>query len=254
MGRVIAVLNQKGGVGKTTTTMNLGAALAERGLHTLLVDLDPQAALSGGFGLNPDSLDTTIYTVFSDREVPITATLHNVRPNLDLIPCNIDLAAAEVELVAAFSREYFLKRALRPVKDEYAYILIDCGPSLGLLSINALTACDEVLVPVVCEFLSMRAIGMLMDILTRIKKRLNPSLRVLGILPTMHDDRTAHTRNMLNDLHTFFGAKVYDVVIKKAIRLAEAPSVYQTILEYDSDHPGAQAYRKLAEVIDNGQG
>ncbi|MDH7484897.1 MAG: AAA family ATPase [Anaerolineae bacterium] len=253
MGRVIAVVNQKGGVGKTTTVINLGAALAERQQRTLLIDLDPQAALSNSFGLQPDTLEHTIYNVLTGSDFPLAAVIHPVRPFLDLVPANIDLAAAEAELVSALGREYLLRDALEDIRQQYAFVLIDCGPNLGLLTINALTAADEVLIPIICEFLAMRAMGMLIQTISRVKKRLNPQLRVLGILGTMYDPRTIHTREVLDELRSFLGEKVFDIVIRKSIRFAEAPAAHQPILEYASSHPGAQAYRDLAEVIIHGE-
>ena len=253
MGRVIAVVNQKGGVGKTTTVINLGAALAERQQQTLLIDLDPQAALSNSFGLQPDTLEHTVYNVLTGPDFPLAAVIHPVRPFLDLVPANIDLAAAEAELVSALGREYLLRDALENVRQQYMFVLIDCGPNLGLLTINALTAADEVLIPIICEFLAMRAMGMLIQTISRVKKRLNPQLRVLGILGTMYDPRTIHTREVLDELRSFLGEKVFDIVIRKSIRFAEAPAAHQPILEYASSHPGAQAYRDLAEVIIHGE-
>jgi chromosome partitioning protein len=252
MGRVIAVVNHKGGVGKTTTTINLGAALAERQQRTLVVDLDPQAALTSSLGLQPNALDRTIYNALTHNDLPVAAVVQLVRPYLHLAPANIDLAAAEIELVSVDGRELFLRNALAPLRGRYDFILIDCGPNLGLLTVNALVAADEVLVPIVPEFLAMRAISMLMEILSRVKKRLNPSLRITGILATMHDPRVTHTREMLENLRTFFGQRVFEVVIPDSIRFAEAPVVHQTILEYASTHPGAEAYRELAEVIIHG--
>jgi chromosome partitioning protein len=253
MGRVIAVANQKGGVGKTTTVMNLGAALAEREKRTLLVDLDPQAALTNSFGLQPHTLEQTIYNVLTRTDLPVAATIHSVRPYLSIVPSNIDLAAAEVELVSAIGREYVLKDAIRGIRPRYDFVLIDTGPNLGLLTVNALTASDEVLIPIVPEFLAMRAINVLMHIVARVKRRLNPDLRVLGILGTMYDTRTIHTREMLSKLRNHFGDKVFDAVVSKSIRFAEAPAVHQPILEYASSHPGAEAYRYVAEVIIHGK-
>jgi len=253
MGRVISVANQKGGVGKTTTAINLGAALAERQKRTLLIDLDPQAALTNSFGLQPHRLEQTIYNVLTRPDLPLAATIHSVRPYLSLVPSNIDLAAAEVELVSSYGREYVLKEALKGIRPRYDFLLIDTGPNLGLLTVNALTASDEVLIPIVCEYLAVRAITTLMHIVARVQRRLNPSLRVLGILSTMYDKHTVHTREMMDELRTYFGDKVFDSVITNSIRFAEAPAVYKPILEYASTHPGSDAYRCLAEEIINGK-
>jgi chromosome partitioning protein len=253
MGRVIAVANQKGGVGKTTTVMNVGAALAERQKRTLLIDLDPQASLTSSFGLEPHALEQTIYNVLTRSDLPVAAVIHAVRPYLSIVPSNIDLAAAEVELVSAIGREYVLRDAIKGIRPRYDFILIDTSPNLGLLTVNALTAADEVIIPIVCEFLAMRAISVLAHIVSRVKSRLNPNLRVLGILGTMYDTRTIHTRQMLAELRTHFGDKVFDAVVSKSIRFAEAPAVHKPILEYASKHPGAEAYRYVAEVIIHGK-
>lgn len=254
MARVIAVANQKGGVGKTTTVINLGAALAEHGRDTLLVDLDPQAALSAGFGINSYALDTSIYEVMVyARDVTLESIIQPVRPHLDLAPSTIDLAAAEMELISAIGREYVLKEHLVTVEDRYHYILIDTPPALGLLTINALTAADEVLIPVQCEFLAMRGIRVLLQTIEKVKAKLNPGLEILGVLGTMYNSRTIHAREVLEELRSVFGPKVFDVVIKSSIKFAEAPVAQQPILEYAHSHKGAMAYRALAEVIINGE-
>jgi len=253
--RVIAIANQKGGVGKTTTTINLGAALAELGRKTLLIDLDPQAALSIGFGINSYELEETIYNALVEPErISLQSVIHyEIRPNLDVVPSNIDLAAAEMELVAAIGREYILKEILEPVKERYHYILIDCPPSLSLLTINALTASDSVLIPLQCEYLALRGMRMLMEVIEKAQKKLNPSLKILGILGTMYNARTIHAREIIEEVRSIFGDKVFDVVIHTSIKFAEAPVVHKSILEYADTHPGAVAYRTLAEVIVNGE-
>lgn len=253
MSAVIVIANQKGGVGKTTTAINLGAALAELGRHTLLVDMDPQSALSGAMGLESNNLPQTIYNVLVDSRVPIQTIIYQVRPNLEVVPSNIDLAAAEVELVSAIGREYILKEAMAPVRDEYDYVLIDAPPSLGLLTVNALTASDEVIIPLQCEYLALRGMRFLLETIEKVKTKLNPELEICGILPTMYNTRTLHAQEVVEEIRSMFGDKVFDVVIKSSIRFAEAPLAHQPILEYDPNHAGAMAYRQLAEVIVDGE-
>jgi len=252
MARVIAVANQKGGVGKTTTTMSLGAALAERGRKTLLVDLDPQAALTAGFGIDAYALERTIYdALVRSAETPIASVRYNIRPNLDIIPANIDLAAAEIELVVMMGREFVLKEALDSLLDEYDYVLIDTPPSLGLLTINALAVTHDLIVPMQCEFLAMRGVRVLLDTIWKVKRKLNPQLDLLGILPTMYIGRSTHNQEVLAEVRSIFGDKVFAITINNSVRFAEAPVAHQTILEYDKNHSGAKAYRALAEVVDD---
>jgi chromosome partitioning protein len=252
MSLVIAIANQKGGVGKTTTTVNLGAALAELGHRTLLVDMDPQSALSGAVGLDSNDLQQTVYNVLVDSRVPIQDIIYPVRPNLDVVPSNIDLAAAEVELISAIGREYILKEALAPILDQYDYVLIDAPPSLGLLTINALTAANQIIIPLQCEYLALRGMRFLLETIGKVKTKINPDLEIRGILGTMCNTRTLHAQEVMGEIRSLFGDKVFDVVIKSSIRFAEAPLVHQSILEYDPKHDGAMAYRQLAEVIVNG--
>lgn len=252
MGRVIAIANQKGGVGKTTTAMNLGAAFAKKEQYTLVIDSDPQGALSIGLGLAAYDLDLTFYSILTDPRIPLSTVIHHVRPHLDLVPANIDLAGAEMQMVAMMGREYILREALAAVRDQYKFILIDCPPSLGLLTINAFTAADEVMVPLQCEFLAMRGLDQLMDVVSRIQRRLNPSLKMLGIVPTMFNPRRQHARQVLEKVNEKYPGLLMSVHIPESIRFAEAPEQKQTIFEHDASGDGAACYAALAEVILNG--
>jgi len=250
MGRIIALANQKGGVGKTTTTINLGAGLAEVGRKVLLVDFDPQGALSVGLGKNPMELDTTIYNlIMGDKGASIDSVLIEISDGLSLLPSNIDLAAAEVLLVGEVAREQALQRVLEPLKRKFDYILIDCPPSLGLLTVNALTAADSVIIPVQCEYFAMRGMSLLLDTIQKVKGRLNPKLKVEGILATMYDRRTLHGQEVLARVEEAFGKKVYNTVVNRTIRFAEAPVVGQPILNYASNSRGAEAYRSLVKEV-----
>jgi chromosome partitioning protein len=253
MSIVIVIANQKGGVGKTTTAINLGSALNELGQRVLLVDLDPQSALSAGLGVDSYQLDETVYDVLVDSRVTMQSIIRSVRANLDVAPSNIDLAAAEVELISAIGREYIFKEALAPVRGNYDYILVDSPPSLGLLTVNALTAADEVIIPLQCEYLALRGMRSLLETIEKVRAKLNPHLEIRGILGTMFNSRTLHAQEVMDEIRSIFGDKVFDVVIKSSIRFAEAPVVHQSLLEYEPRHEGAMAYRKLAEVIVNGE-
>ena len=249
MGRVIAITNQKGGVGKTTTTINLGAALAEKGIYTLLIDCDPQGTLSIGLGLPSYEVEFTLYGAIADRRFPIDASIHHARPHLDLVPANIDLASAEVQLVAIKRREFVLRDAIAPIRDRYKYILIDCPPSLGLLTVNVLTAADEVLVPLKTDFLATRGLDALVDVVAQVKERLNPNLNLLGIVPTMVSPRRAHTIKVLEQVRAKYPDKLLDVMIKDSASFPEAPDHHQTIFEIDHPGEGADEYRALAEWL-----
>ncbi|MFQ5613965.1 MAG: ParA family protein [Anaerolineae bacterium] len=253
MGVVIAIANQKGGVGKTTTAINLGAALIEREQRVLLVDLDPQSALSAALGIESHALEETIYNVLVDEGFPMERVIHEARPGLDVVPANIDLAAAEMELVSAIGREYILRDAFKPVRDKYEFILIDTPPSLGLLTVNALTAADEVIIPLQAEYLALRGMSFLLEAIQKVQTKLNPDLTVLGILGTMYKTRSLHAEEVMEEITKIFGPKVFPMVIKSSIRFAEAPVAQMSILEYEPTHDGATAYRELAEVILNGQ-
>jgi len=249
MTRTIAIANQKGGVGKTTTVVNLGVALAQMQKKTLVVDLDPQGALSVGLGHDGIGMEETIYTAMADPEFAVQRIIYPVQAYLDVIPANIELSQAEMELIAEIRREYILRRVLEPLQSWYDYILIDCPPSLGLLTINALCTSQEVLIPMQCEYFAMRGIRLLLDAIERVKERLNPNLDLGGILPTMYSTGTVHAREVLDEIRSVFAGKVYDVVIYKSIRFAEASVASQSIVEYAGQHKGAAAYRKLARQI-----
>ncbi len=253
MARIIAVVNQKGGVGKTTTVVNLGAALAEKGQRVLLVDLDPQGSLTSSFGIEVNANMPTAYQLLVNPAIHPSQALVSVRERLDLIPADIHLAAAELELVDQPGREYVLREVLGALSDRYDIILIDCGPNLGLLTVNALTAADEVIIPLLCEFLALRGIGTLFENIARVRRNLNPTLRVRGILPVMFDPRPSHTRQILEETRALFGDYVFPFAVRRSIRFAEAAVAGVPILEYAPHHPGAQVYRELAEVIINEQ-
>jgi chromosome partitioning protein len=247
----VAICNQKGGVGKTTTAVNLGAALAEQGQRILMVDLDPQAALTAYWGLDGDAAGPSIYQLLlEDASVPADA-VRSIRPLIDVIPADIDLAAAEIELWSALGRERILREVLFSVQDSYDYVFVDCPPNLGLLTINALVACERVIIPVQCEFFALRGLSMLLDTLHKVKRRLNPQSEILGILPTMLNSRTRHAQEVLEELRTMFGPRVFQTTIRSSIRFAESTLAKQPILEYAPTHPGAQAYRSLAQEVLN---
>jgi chromosome partitioning protein len=253
MARIIAIANQKGGVGKTTTTINLGVALAELKQKVLLVDMDPQGALSAGLGVEAETLPETIYTTLMKRDFPVNQIVHPIQAYLSLIPANTDLAAAEIELIPEIRREFILRQILTPVAPWYDFILIDCPPSLSLLTVNALCASHEVIVPLQCEYFAIRGIQLLLDSIERTKARLNPDLKLAGILPTMYATGTLHAREVLEKIQATFGEQVFDVVIHKSIRFSEATVANQAIVEYATKHKGAQAYVKLAELLVNAQ-
>ncbi|HET6165484.1 MAG TPA: ParA family protein [Marmoricola sp.] len=250
--RVIAMCNQKGGVGKTTTTINLGAALAEYGRRVLLVDFDPQGALSVGLGVNPMELDRTVYNVLMERDVSVDDVLLKTNiQGMDLVPSNIDLSAAEVQLVGEVAREQTLKRVLEPVLADYDVVLVDCQPSLGLLTINALTAADGVIIPLECEFFSLRGVALLIQTIDKVKERLNPQLELEGILATMFDRRTTHGREVLTRVVEAFGEKVFHTVINRTVRFPETTVAGEPITSFAPSSAGASAYRDLAREVVN---
>ncbi|HTW18953.1 MAG TPA: AAA family ATPase [Mycobacteriales bacterium] len=247
--KILALANQKGGVGKTTTAINLGAALTEFGRRVLLVDFDPQGALSVGLGVNPHELDQTIYNALMERGVTADDILIKTSSGLDLLPSNIDLSAAEVQLVGEVAREQSLKRVLEPMVEDYDVILIDCQPSLGLLTINALTAADGVIVPLECEYFSLRGVALLIQTIEKVSERLNPQLQLEGILATMYDGRTLHGREVLTRVVQAFGNKVFHTVINRTVRFPETTVAGEPITSFASSSPGAAAYRDLAREV-----
>jgi chromosome partitioning protein len=248
--RVVALCNQKGGVGKTTTTINLGAALTEFGRRVLLVDFDPQGALSVGLGVQPHQLDRTIYDVLMESSVSLDDVLLKTNiPGMDLVPSNIDLSAAEVQLVNEVAREQTLARALTPALPDYDLVLIDCQPSLGLLTVNALTAADEVVIPLECEFFSLRGVALLIDTIEKVRERLNPRLHIAGILATMYDARTVHGREVFARVVEAFGDTVFDTVITRTVRFPETTVAGEPITTWAPSSSGAQQYRALAKEV-----
>jgi chromosome partitioning protein len=251
MAKVIAFANQKGGVAKTTTTLNLGVALRELGHRVLLVDLDPQGNLTMSQGMNPDAIERSMFDVLVHR-VPISDVIQRVE--VDIAVSSIDLAGAELALSALIGRERALDKALVEVRDQYDFILLDTPPSLGLLTINAFVAADGVIVPVQCEYLSLRGLVQLENTLAMVRENLNPRVRVEGIVPTMYDGRTLHAREAIEILEEHFGDLVYETRIRKTIRYAEAPVKGSSVLRYEPSGPAAQAYRDLAkEVLDGAE-
>jgi chromosome partitioning protein len=249
MPRVISFANQKGGVAKTTTTLNLGVAFSEHGLKVLLIDLDPQGNLTMSQGLNPDSIERSMFDVLVHR-LPIQEVIHHAE--VDLAVSSIDLAGAELALSSMIGRERALEKALAEVKDAYDYVLIDTPPSLGLLTINALVASTGVIVPVQCEYLSLRGLVQLENTLSMIRENLNPVVEIEGILPTMFDSRTLHSREAVEILQENFGDLVFDTKIRKTVRYAEAPVKGTSVLKYDPSGNAAEAYRQLAKEVLNG--
>lgn len=250
--KVVAMCNQKGGVGKTTSTINLGAALAEYGRRVLLVDMDPQGALSAGLGVPHYELEQTIHNVLVEPRVSIDDVLLSTRiKHMDLVPSNIDLSAAEIQLVNEVGREQTLGRALHPVLDRYDYVLIDCQPSLGLLTVNGLACSDGVVIPTECEFFSLRGLALLTDTVDKVRDRLNPKLEISGILLTRYDPRTVNAREVMARVVERFGDLVFDTVITRTVRFPETSVAGEPITTWAPKSTGAQAYRALArEIID----
>jgi len=251
MGKIISICNQKGGTGKTTTAVNLSAALGELNKKILIIDADPQGNATSGVGVNKNELETSIYDVFLNKCSAEDVIISDVYQNLDIIPCNISLTGAEIELVGALSRETRLKKAVEPLRDKYDYIFIDSPPSLGLLTLNALVASDRIIVPIQCEFYALEGVSQLMNTLSLVKDGLNPSLSIEGVLLTMADFRTNLTTEVISEIRGYFKEKVYQTIIPRNIRLSEAPSHGKPITKYDNHSIGAQRYRELAnELLD----
>jgi len=248
--RVVAVCNQKGGVGKTTTTINLGAALAEFGRRVLLVDFDPQGALSVGLGIQPHELDYTIYNLLMERGASASEVVVKTSvAGMELLPSNIDLSGAEVQLVHEVGREFVLGGVLEPLVPDYDVILIDCQPSLGLLTVNALACADGILVPLECEYFAMRGVALLTETIDKVSRRINPRLVMDGLLATMYDSRTLHSREVLTRVVDRFGDEVFHTVISRTVRFPDATVAGEPITNFDPASTGASSYRELAKEV-----
>jgi chromosome partitioning protein len=248
--RVIAMVNQKGGVGKTTSTVSLGAALAGYGRRVLLVDFDPQGALSVALGVNPNELDLTVYNLLTQADCHVGDVIMATDvEDLDLLPSNIDLSAAEVQLVSEVGREHALGRVLAPILGEYDIVLIDCQPSLGLLTLNALTASSGVIIPMETEYFALRGVALLQDTIQKVTSRLNPGLEIIGVLPTMYDPRTLHSREVLSTVQQAFGDQVFQTVINRTVKFPDAAVAGEPITAFAPTSSGADAYRQLAREV-----
>lgn len=249
MGKIIAVANQKGGVGKTTTTVNLAASLGVLEKKVLLIDADPQANASSGLGIDVDTVEIGTYQILEHSNVPKDAILECSSPNVHIIPAHIDLVAIEIELVDKENREYMLKEALKDIRNEYDYILIDCAPSLGLLTLNALTAADSILIPIQCEYFALEGLGKLLNTIKSVQKLHNPNLDIEGMLLTMYDSRLRLSNQVVEEVQKHFQDMVFKTVIQRNVKLSEAPSFGESIINFDATSKGASNYLSLAEEI-----
>ena len=252
MSRVIAIANQKGGVGKTTTAINVSSCLADIGRKTLLIDTDPQANATSGLGIDPRRISRSIYHVLMNGVAISDVIVSTELGFLSVVPANFDLTGAEVEMVSLIARESRLRSALQTVRDQYDYIVIDCPPSLGLLTLNTLTACDSVLIPIQCEYYALEGLGQLLETIAVVRDNLNPGLQIEGVLLTMQDRRVKLSEQVISEVRSFFQSQVYDTIIPRNVRLSEAPSFGKPIILYDARSSGAEAYMKLTkEIIGN---
>ncbi|MDM1528400.1 ParA family protein [Myroides odoratimimus] len=249
MGKIIAIANQKGGVGKTTTSVNLAASLGALEKKVLIIDADPQANASSGLGIDVDSIEIGTYEILEHSNTPEEAIVECTAPNVYLIPAHIDLVAIEIELVDKPNREYMLKEALKSVKDKFDYIIIDCAPSLGLLTLNALTAADSVAIPIQCEYFALEGLGKLLNTIKSVQKIHNPNLDIEGLLLTMYDSRLRLSNQVVEEVQKHFNDMVFDTIIQRNVKLSEAPSFGESIINYDATSKGATNYINLAEEI-----